>query len=240
MKSKTIFYFPFAGGNKYSYLDFANVFPEDVEVVFLELPGRGGRNKEMLLTDIHSMVEDLYQQCRERLQGDFIFYGHSMGSTLAFLTARKIRDEGLNLPQYLFLSGCKAPSCLTREPSYLNLSKEKFTEKLKDFDDRYRDVFEHKELADVFIPIIRADFVAYKDFSYVESEPLNIPMLVMIGDNEEISEDEAQLWEKETNSTFELKIFAGKHFFIFDYKEEIVDLILTDWGRALTPVKSDI
>jgi external thioesterase TEII len=81
-KQRQVFLFHFAGGSSYSFR-FLDEHLKDLDVVKLELPGRGTRSAEALIMDFERAAEDLLNQVISNLRsGNFVLFGHSMGSSL--------------------------------------------------------------------------------------------------------------------------------------------------------------
>ena len=225
MNPINIFCLPFAGGSKYSYHGYVKQAPASVRLIPLDLPGRGARAEEALLTDLHRMVDDVMGQIRDRLTHPFAFYGHSMGALLAYLVAKRIAAEGLPQPLHLFLTGRGAPSQPETDPPRHLLPRREFMEKLRELGGSPTELLENEELMGHFEPILRADFKALDTFRYQASAPLEIPICVMIGTHEKITYAQAQSWQQETILPITVRQLAGNHFFIFDYEAEIVHMM---------------
>ncbi|MEP6804700.1 MAG: thioesterase domain-containing protein [Flavobacterium sp.] len=109
MKNKVIA-LPFAGGNKYSFSSIEKHVSKNVEWITLELPGRGSRFKESLLDRVDHIVDDLLIQIMPYIElGNYIIYGHSMGTLLGYELAKKITEKKLQRPMALFFTGRGAP-----------------------------------------------------------------------------------------------------------------------------------
>ncbi|MBC9934896.1 thioesterase II family protein [Chitinophaga qingshengii] len=221
-----LFCFPFAGGGKHSYNGYKEYAPADLYLWPLELPGRGARVAEPLITDIHLMAEDLWQQLKHQIRSPYAFYGHSMGSLLAYLVVHKIIGAGLTPPRYLFLTGCKAPSL--REPKENKthlLPGGEFWKKVVTMDGLPEPVLKDQTFITFFEPILRADFQAVETFTYNPLPPFNIPMMIVTGTEEDISMEEMKAWEQETTASVVTKQLPGKHFFILKHEREIMQMI---------------
>ncbi len=80
-----------------------------LEVIPLELPGRGRRMHEELLKDFDLAAKDLYGQVVPKLNGaPFLIYGHSMGAYLGLRVTRMLEEAG-HPPAYLIVSGNPGP-----------------------------------------------------------------------------------------------------------------------------------
>lgn len=220
-----LFCFPFAGGSCYSYKVFLPFVPAGIKLVSMELPGRGARIREALLTDIHSMADDLYKKISGQLSEPYAFYGHSMGTVLAYLVTKRIIADGLPVPVCLVMTGRGGPSAPDKEYSRHLLPKTEFREELKKLGGIPDELLAHEELMDLYEPVLRADFKALEQYVYQETACFDIPMLVMAGLEERISREELMSWQKETCKPLQARRFTGKHFFIFDHARELMALV---------------
>lgn len=226
-RSIDLFCLHFAGGNKYSYRAFVQKAPSFINIIPLEAPGRGARMGEALLTDIHKMAEDFLRQLKPRLNGKpYAIYGHSMGALVAFLLARKLRDNGHNLPVQLFLTGTSGPSSPARLQNKRHLlERDAFLQEITALGGLPLEILDSKELLEYIEPIIRKDFMVSENYQYNEEMPLQIPFTVATGTEENMDEEEILAWQKESTEPVDFRKFEGDHFFIFRHTSEIVDLI---------------
>lgn len=229
----TLFCFPFAGGSSYSYRDLFGVTGDFIEVVPLELQGRGRKYGAPLLTNIYDMADGLYAHVRDKINGRYAFWGHSMGGWLAYLLLKRITAENKRLPEHFFISGCEAPSIENRRRDRHKLPKDELIALLRKYDGCPVEVLENDELMEIFEPIIRADFKAVETYDYEPSEPLNLPMTVMRGLKEEISYGDCLKWQNETVHKIKLLQFPGSHFFIYDHLPEIGGIITGTLGENI-------
>jgi external thioesterase TEII len=221
-----LFCIPFSGGNAYSYSEFKKYFPDNIELCNLELPGRGKRITEPLLYSIDAMTKDLFKQIRNKTDGSYAIFGHSLGALLGITLCRYISMEGMNLPKILFLSGQTAPSLIKPDNKH-NLPDDQFTNMLREMGGTPEELLTDKSFLQFFLPVVRADFQSISGYTHTSSKyPLNVPINVMLGSDEKISDDDAGLWQLETDNTVSINRFEGGHFFIFTQTENICNLII--------------
>jgi surfactin synthase thioesterase subunit len=214
--------FPFAGGSKYSYNPFRSAAPESVNLIPLDLPGRGSRFREPLLKDMHLMADDLFRQVQPYLSaGNFAFFGHSMGTVLVHLVLLKLVERKLPMPVHVFLTGRGGPEAHETE-DWHRLPSAEFRGKIKELGGSPREVLEDKDLMDFIEPILRADFQAIESFVYPRFEAMDLPVTVITGTDEDITEEELRSWRKITCQPVDFHIFPGHHFFIFDMAKEVM------------------
>ncbi|CAM1365622.1 Thioesterase [Tenacibaculum sediminilitoris] len=219
-----LFCLHFAGGNKYSYIPFEEYISKSINLITLELPGRGKRFEEPLQIDIHKIVDDLFEQLKGNEFKPYAIFGHSMGAILTYLLAHKIDKSDFPNPLHLFVSGCRAPKVERKPPFYNDLPKDEFVEKIRKMGGCPEEILQNDELMAIFEPSLRADFKVIETYKYKKQDSLNIPITVLIGNKDKVTWQEAKDWQQETTHTIDIKEFEGNHFFIFDHKKEITAL----------------
>ena len=127
------------------------------------------------------------QQTRQRTSSaqftdlPMAIFGHSMGALIAYEVACRIEPGFAAAPTHLFVSGQRAPHLESDgELSYLSPAPQ-FLDKVKRLNGTASAVFEHPELVDFLLPILRADFAVAETYTYRQSEPLNRPLTVLAG-----------------------------------------------------------
>jgi medium-chain acyl-[acyl-carrier-protein] hydrolase len=218
---------PFAGGSSYSYTKIRKFASSSVNFVLIDLPGRGDRFGEPLLTDMNAMAEDVFLKIRVSLHKPYAIYGHSMGGMLGYLLCRKITRRGLPLPLHLIVSGAESPTAPNKAKNIHLLPDAAFRKKLIEFGGLPDEIFQEQDLLDLFMPVIRADFeAAEKAREKISGSTIDIPITVMTGlEDSEVSCEEAGKWQEVTTKKFTIHHFPGGHFFIFDHAPEIGELI---------------
>lgn len=220
-----LFCLPFAGGSYYAYRNFERYLSKGIRPVLLDLPGHGRRMKEALLTDLHKMADDMFVQIERELREPYAIYGHSMGAALAYLLARKTAARKMPEPLHLFVSGRQSPSVGSKEKDAYLLPKQEFIRRLEAYGGIPKEILAEKELLDFFEPIIRADFQAIGTYIHHDTQPLNIPITVMIGLADKTTYQEALKWQEVTRKKITVRQFPGGHFFIFEHTADICRII---------------
>jgi surfactin synthase thioesterase subunit len=228
-----LFCFPFAGGGKHSYRSFAEKAPSFINVIPLDLPGRGSRVMEPLLTSLYDMADDIWQQIKNELHRPYALYGHSMGTLLVYLITHRAIREGYPLPVHLFLTGSRAPSVRKEGGNVHALPRDAFTLKVREMGGMTDEVLQNETLMTFFEPILRADFQAVESFRYTQLPPFNIAITAITGTEEKATDEEVKAWEKETTAPVEVWRMTGKHFFIFNFEQEIMEHIGERLGKHL-------
>lgn len=227
---------PHAGGSSYSYLELEKFTAPFVRILPIELPGRGRRFSDPLMTDLHSLAQDALEQARGVIDtGAYAIFGHSLGARLGYVLARSIAMSGLPMPVHLFLSGSAGPSVRPKNPGRYLLPKKDFLEVIADFGGTPPEVLREDSLMEVFEPVLRADFQASDTYTYRRQAPLAQPMTVMIGADDTVSYDDASKWRDESSGEVQILVFSGGHFFIFEHWDAIGRIISRALQRPAEP-----
>ena len=210
--------FPFAGGNKYSFDFLKKILSERITV--LEYSGRGQRIKESLKNDLKTIIDDALEKLLPEIKDeDYVIYGHSMGALVGYLVCQRIENLGFRKPVKLVVSGKKAPS-VNIEKTFAYLPDNLFWEEVTKMGGIPNELQAHPELIEYFTPILKADFKCIENYQYNKyASKLTIPIDVFYGSAEDITQKEANAWQKETTGNVNVTKLQGNHFFIFDHKE---------------------
>src|SRR4051812_5402173 len=198
-----VFCLPFAGGSKYSYRGYTKAAPSFLNFVPLEIPGRGSRSGERLLTDLELIADDIFNQIKNSLDRPYVIYGHSMGGLLGYLVTKRILAGNLKQPLHLFFTGCGGPSIQRRDLIDHTLPKKEFYKGIRDLGGSTDEVLNDQNLMDFFEPILRADFEAVASFQYNHTNPFTIPISIVLGLQEKVTYVDGMAWQKETTEPVE-------------------------------------
>lgn len=222
--------FPHAGADAVSYRRLANAVLSQgegcvrVRVEIVGLPGRGRRCNEPLLTDLDGIAEDAFRQISPWMaMGRYALFGHSMGAWLAYLTAQRLRSQGLPLPFRLIVSGARPPR-LGVKKSLHHLDQKDLVVELERMGGFPRELLANAAALDYFLPILRADLEALATYRPRQEPPLNIPITVFRGLGDTVGREDVQAWREESSDNVQFHEFEGNHFFVLNQVEEVARL----------------
>lgn len=230
--SLKLFCFPYAGGSASIYREWFDSLPSWIDICPIQLPGREGRLLEKPITSIPLIIDELVKNLGDELNQDYAIFGHSMGALIGFEFARALSQKGKS-PVVLFVSGRNAPQ-IKREKMVHKLPDDEFLMELKRLNGTPQQVLEHKELMELLLPIIRADFEAFETYKYVPKAPLTCPIVALGGiEDYEVPQEQLQAWKEHTISRFKIEMLEGDHFFIHQQKEKVLQIILQELAAFL-------
>jgi surfactin synthase thioesterase subunit len=219
--------FPHAGGNPAAFMHWSAHLPENVELVAVQYPGRGGHVARPPHRDLEALVDELADVAAALLDRPTVLLGHSLGAVVAYEVARRFRDEP-NL-RHLFVSGCLAPAYWPPpEGKRLGqLSAEAFAAALRERGAFPEAVFEHASLRDYVVAVAKADYEMIASYSYVKREPLAVPITAFAGrDDGEAPLDGMDAWADESRGPISFLTFPGEHLFVYDHVETVAPILV--------------
>jgi surfactin synthase thioesterase subunit len=229
-----LFCFPYAGGSAAIFRNWHKHLPPYIEVCPVQLPGRGSHMMGSPFSSLTPLIEPLARALRPYLDKPFALFGHSMGAVISFELARYLRKRFLPQPLHLFASGRTAPQIPEEGPFDYDLPEPEFIQKLRDLNGTPREVFEHPELMELMIPLLRADFALIQTYVYSPEAPLNIPLTVFGGTEDlEVSQEHLEAWREQTSSSFTLRMLPGDHFFVLNAESHLLSLLNIQFSKHL-------
>ncbi|HYP39479.1 MAG TPA: thioesterase domain-containing protein [Chloroflexia bacterium] len=229
-----LFCFPYAGGSASIFRSWPAALGPEIELGAIQLPGRERLLAKPPIGHLPSLVEALAQSMQGYADLPFTFYGHSMGALVAFEVARRLHAEGSRGPAHLFLSGHKAPQRPAWLPAIYHLPDEEFIQALRRLDGTPEDVLQNRELLQLLLPALRADFEIVNTYTYVAGPPLDCPISIFRSmQDTEVSQDELEAWREQTTGEFKLRMMPGGHFFLHSAYPAILQAITSDLAPVL-------
>ena len=222
-----LFCFPYAGGGASAFRSWVNELPPTVELACIQLPGRETRIREIPITNLPELIQQLKPAILPHLTIPFAFFGHSMGALIAFELARSLHHTQSSLPQHLFVSACRAPQLPRHNPPRHTLSTPELITELHRLKGTPTEILNNDELMELLLPTIKADFGVVDTYTYKEHSPLPLPMKALGGQEDpEVSPEQLLPWQKQTASKFSSHLFPGDHFFIQQAQSSVLNLLL--------------
>lgn len=213
-----LYCFPYAGGGASAYNTWPARLPGDVEVRAIQYPGRETRWSEPVQTEADALVSGILDGLREQLaELEYAFFGHSMGAMVAYEAARRVRAAGFPEPRLLLLSGRRAPHFRSPPPAMRTLPDLEFLDHLADLNGTPPAVLENKQLMQLLLPILRADFTLDETYRHAPGVQLQLPFAIYGGtDDRRLPEADLRAWAGYTRGPSLVRMFPGDHFYLKD------------------------
>jgi medium-chain acyl-[acyl-carrier-protein] hydrolase len=205
-----------SGSGASQFSSWRNFLPPILDICPIQLPGRENRFREAPFTQIRPIVEHLAEALEPYLDRPYILYGFSLGALIAFELARHLRQQKADPPVSFYALARPAPHLPQTKLPLRHLDDDLFVAELtRRYNGMSPLILQDRELMQLLLPALRADFTALETYVYQDEEPLACPIRTFGGDlDPTATEDELRAWRLQTNASFELKMFPGDHFFI--------------------------
>ena len=220
-----LFCFPYAGGGTAVFRAWVDKMPDTVEVCPVQLPGRETRLMEAPFNRLSTLVRAAAQALLPYLEKPFAFFGHSMGALVSFELARQLRRRHDLEPAHLFVSGRWPPQLPDKSDPNYDLPDAQFMKELQSLNGTPKEVLDHPALMALMLPMLRADFEVCQTYRYVDEPPLNCPLTVFGGLQDETDRKSLETWREQTTASFSLRMLPGDHFFLHTARAQLIRIV---------------
>jgi len=223
-----LFCIPFAGGSASYYMSWKASLNPTIELLPIELAGRGYQYGSPFFETFDDAVENIYQYILTHADDQpYSIFGHSMGSLLAYQVTQKLNVAEIYTHSHLFLSAAKTPNVARNNKKFHLLTDDLLMHELIQFGGIPNEVYENPELLQILLPIIRADFRMLDTYKIKKNFPLLPQSVTIFGglDDAFVSLDELKAWEQLTASSFKIHLFDGGHFYLNNHTPKIIRII---------------
>lgn len=223
-----IFLFSHAGAGASYYMRWKKYFdPTFAEVYPVQLPGRENRAKEPLIREFDVLTDQIVETLAQYTDMPYAFFGHSLGASVCYDTAVKLRNLGLPEPECLILSANRPPVIKPDYSFIYSMSDASFCTLLQENGAMHGDMLESKEFREAYLPVIRSDFELYVSYdTKQQTSPLHSDIYALCGDCDPFAAKEhMELWKDYTTGSFQMQAFHGGHFYLNDHVSEICEII---------------
>ncbi len=211
----TLICLPHAGARASVYRAWAAAMPW-LRLRAVDYPGHGERFREPLETTIAGLVAGVRRaiDAHERIA----LFGHSMGALVAYELCHLLEQEGRR-PTLLISSGSVAPR--HRLPMrYAALDSDAaLIEELRRLGGTPEEALADRELMELALPPLRADYLACARYLWTPRTPLHTPLCVLRGADDVMEQHAVAAWREHTRALCTTHVFEGGHFFVHQNPE---------------------
>lgn len=226
-----LFCFPYAGGNSLVFRNWIKYLGPDVEVLSLQMPGRGQRLYEPPFTRMELLIDALEPAIAKYLDKPIVFFGHSMGALISFELAHRL-CKGRGPLEHLFVSGRRAPHLADRTKATFNLPQAEFVNELQRLRGTPVEILQNEETLNFMLPLIRSDFELVQTYEYTFRGPLPYSITAFGGMADvDIPKEDIEAWQQHSQGKFNFHMFPGDHFFLQHNEKMLLSLVARELNR---------
>lgn len=228
--------FPYAGAGASVYFTWAkHLAARGIELWNVQYPGRESRISDPPVRVFSALVEQVTNALLslEVTDSPFTLFGHSLGAILAYEVASQLARQKRRLPAGLLLSGRNAPSHRRRPPRLHDLPPDELLDAVAEFGNLSEAVRNEPELVELLMPALRADFALVHDYherwDWRAAVPLSCRLSVFGGEQDPWTDRNGlAAWGQFVRGPCRLRTYAGGHFFINDFRQDIWNAVEED------------
>ncbi|MFE1595641.1 alpha/beta fold hydrolase [Nocardia sp. NPDC058705] len=228
--------FHYAGGAPTAFRPWREHVPDGVELTAVELPSSKPIGGRRVHETVESVVEYVADRYADRMTGDYVLVGHSMGALLAYLVARHQVEQGLEPPTGLVVAAFSAPQLDPLSIGVDTLDDAAFAAALARFGGVPEALLRRPEWLAPLLPTVRDDLRMCERFRFVApADEFTVPTHV-IGATADglVAPERVDAW-RDTGSDVTLSFLDADHFFSGaaapTLRDTVVDKAIEFWGR---------
>ncbi|MER9064412.1 alpha/beta fold hydrolase [Mesorhizobium sp. M0698] len=232
--SYRIFCFPHGGGSVQSFRNWPDYLPDDVELICLDLPGRGKRSAEPAIRSMDVLVPMVIEALQAFSDRPFVFFGHSAGALVAYEIARSLEEAGRPSPFHVVVSAHPSADLPPEQPPMYRYADDELTDLVRTQGMVPMEALANEKLLLEFIlPPLRADLELVETYDRNLPTPLKAAITAMGGvQDETINANDLEEWRRLTTSRYARIMFDSDHFYTHSMTEEVVYSLLREVGEA--------
>lgn len=208
------------------YMPWLNLLDASIEIVFVQLPGRGVRILEKPYADISILLHDALTEIIPLIDGPYAFFGYSLGAKIAFELMLRLNEIGFPLPVHFMACASPAPHLPRKVAPIHALSDQEFIAKLSAYKGTPRELLENEEMMKIFLPVLRADFAILEKYRISRCDALGNKLSIFGGESDgEVALADLLAWETQFKFPARCTLFPGGHFFISESGTLLTDEI---------------
>jgi medium-chain acyl-[acyl-carrier-protein] hydrolase len=220
-----LFCFAHAGGGSAFFHPWRRALGPGVEVRSIVLPGRERRARETPHTRMGPLVDGLVAELAPQLSVPYVLFGHSLGSIVAYETARALLERGSRAPSALLVSGRRGPFVADHRRPVHNLPEDDFLAEMSRLGGTPPELLSKRELLRHFLPPLRADHEINETYrpDPLPGPALTCPVFAFTGAADPLADPHAVAgWREVTSGDFRLRVFPGDHFYLKGAPEDVM------------------
>jgi len=223
-----LFCFPYACGSAAMYNGWENLLDNGIEIIPIEINGRGTKCFAPFYTTINEAVEDLLPSIACNIEdADYAFFGHSMGALISYELVHCLLAKGFKQPCHMFFSG-NIPPHVEKKNDMLFLGDEaSIICELTRLGGFPEELLTNRDFMSFYLPIVRADAKLIETYQYKARETkltCDISIFASAAD-EKAPHKDMHDWCYHTDGTCMVYEMNGGHFFVNEEVDLITEII---------------
>lgn len=212
--------FPHAGAAAASYRALAAALAGGGDTYIVQYPQRADRISEPAHETVHDLALGLFRAGPWRSVAPLRLFGHSMGAVVAFEFAGVAEAHGTAVQKLWASAG--PPPCVVADMPELPTSDDGLLADIADLGGTDPALLADEEFSQLLTTAVRADYQAFNRYEPSPDVRIGADIHALGGrDDHRIKTDVLRLWERHTTGSYELSLYDGGHFYVYDHVDTI-------------------
>jgi surfactin synthase thioesterase subunit len=225
----TLFCLPFSGGGASVFTAWRELFPPEIEVCPVHLPGR----EERIAEPAAISATEIARALTERIDRPYALYGHSIGARLGFEVLRELASLGMPAALRFYPAASLPPDVASTLYESVLLGDDAFLDVLIRRLGAPAELRDTLELRQLLLPLLRSDLDWGYRYRYRPGPPLATTILALSGESDaEATARQMAGWSRQ-GERFSQRTVRGGHFFVKTAARQLAELLTTDLLDAL-------
>jgi medium-chain acyl-[acyl-carrier-protein] hydrolase len=223
--------FPPGGCGASIFNSWSKYLPSGLAISAIQLPGRETRFKEVAFSNMEALISEVLTGLSPYINNaPFAVFGHSVGALIGFEFVRQLYQNKLPTPEYLIVSGRRAPHIPLDKILHLQ-SDAALIEELRLIGGTPDSILDDPELMSLILPIVRADFTINETYKALDKSYVKCPILAL-GGNEDplVNQSFLEQWRQYTTREFDVVMLSGGHMTFRENPQPLLDVIVSKLG----------
>lgn len=219
-----LFCFPYAGGQAAIYFPLARLLSEHIELVAVQLPGRGNRMFEQAFTSACAIAQAVETEILAHADKPVALLGYSNGCLQAYEVAWRLQ-QAIKV-QHVFMAARSAPQLGVQREAIHLLPDQEFKRELATLGGTPSELLAYDELMELMLPTLRADFQLGYDYQCPAIAPPVINLTSLAGTSDkDVPAENVKAWQQLFAGHCSHHDLNGDHFFINTHLEQMAEII---------------
>lgn len=221
-----LFCLPHLGGSASIYYQWKKYLNEKIEIVPIELAGRGERIKECFYEDFSTLISDVSEKISIEENEKYAFFGHSMGALIAYELYYYMLHKDSTIPTHIFFSGRNTPE-VKDEIFFGQMTDQELIDGLIQIGGIPPQLLNYPELLNLSLAVIKADRKVMQTYEFkLHTNKLLCDITVMAG-KDDLTLDYGKMdeWSLITKQKCNYSYYPGAHFYVEKNLADICSLI---------------
>lgn len=206
--------FPHAGGGASAYRSWPDRVPANIEVLAVRYPGRQDRFLDDCVDSMDELADAVTAALAPYADQPLAFFGHSMGASVAYEVAVRMRRAYGQEPVRLFVSAQTAPHRMRKLRGHL-LDDDGLVEEVSRLGGVDGSALADPGIRELALPAIRADFKLTATYHVADPALLDAPVCAYVGAGDpDVTAADLDAWSEVTAAKLDQRVFPGDHFYL--------------------------